>query len=460
LGPAFGIRISLALPFPTARLGEPEAYRGALRLLRERHGERRTLTQAGVDLGELPASADAQLSKLLARRVASGKYAFSPVTERAAYLGGKVRHVYRAPLADTVVLFVLAGVLTELVMPAVCERVYSYRKGRSSREAVSDLAAFVKRHRAAHADPRARGLHVLRRDIVGYGDRIPVGDDSPLWPLLTRVLEARGCPASDPFHALLRRALRPLVLRTDGTLETATRGVPMGSPLQPSICNLYLDALDRTLDALPGGFYARFGDDMLFAHESAATARAASEMVARVLGELRLELNAEKARDLYWNGAGRASADAISSAESGTTHLEYLGQRLAFDGGVALSQKKLRRIRSELRARIVQSELVLRELPLAERAGALARAVGGALDPVSPAALALAPELVKQCDDRRLLTDLDHWLTLALSEALSGRRGVRAFRSAPPRFWRAHGLISLVARRDRARATRRAEDEP
>jgi hypothetical protein len=430
-------------------------------LLRERHGERGSLTQAGVELGELPASLDAELSRLLARRVASGEYAFSPVTERAAYLGGKVRRVYRAPLADTVVLFVLAGVLTELVMPAVSERVYSYRKGRSSRDAVADLVSFVKRHRAAHRDPRARGVHVLRRDIVGYGDRIPVDDASPLWPLLTHSLEARGCPASDPFHAMVRRALTPLVLRTDGTRERATRGVPMGSPLQPSICNLYLGALDRTLEVLPGGFYARFGDDMLFAHESGEAARTASAHVTRVLGELRLELNAAKAHDLYWNGAGRPSVDPMSSLERGTTHIEYLGQRLAFAGGVGPSQKKLRRIRSELSARIVQSELLLRELPVAERARALSGAVVRALDPVSPAAFALAPELASACDDRRLLGELDHWLTRTLSEALSGRRGARAFRSAPPRFWRAHGLISLVARRDRARAKRRpSEDEP
>jgi hypothetical protein len=429
--------------------------------LRERHGERRSLLQAGVELGELPQSADAELSRLLARRVATGHYAFSPVTERAAFLGGKSRHVYRAPLADTVVLFALAGVLTELVMPAVCARVYSYRKGRSSREAVSDLVGFLKRHRAAHADPRARGLHVLRRDIVGYGDRIPVDDGSPLWPLLTRVLEARGCPASDPFHDLLRRALRPLVLRTNGALEPLTHGVPMGSPLQPSICNLYLDALDRTLEALPGGFYARFGDDMLFAHESGDVARTASNHVARVLGELRLELNPQKAHDLYWNGAGRPSAEPSSNRERGTTHIEYLGQRLAFDGGVALSQKKLRRIRNELKARVVRSELLLREVPVVERAGALSRAVQAALDPVSPAALALAPELARQCDDRRLLAELDHWLTRTLSEALSGRRGARAFRSAPPRFWRALGLVSLVMRRDRVRARApRSEGDP
>ena len=430
-----------------------------LRLLRDRHGERGSLSQAGVELGELPASSDEELSRLLARRVASGEYVFSPVTERSAYLGGKVRYVYRAPLADTVVLFVLAGVLTELVMPAVCERVYSYRKGRSSREAVTDLVGFVKRHRAAHGDPRERGVHVLRRDIVGYGDRIPVDDASPLWPLLTRVLEVRGCAASDPFHALLRRALCPLVQRTDSTLERATRGVPMGSPLQPSICNLYLDALDRTLEALPGGFYARFGDDMLFAHESGASARAASEHVTRLLVELSLELNAEKSRDLFWNGAGRASPDPISSGERGTTHVEYLGQRLAFDGGVALSQKKLRRIRGELKSRIVQSELLLREVPVAERAAALSDAVARALDPVSPAALALAPELTTACDDRRLLAQLDHWLARTLSEALSGRRGARAFRSAPPRFWRANGLVSLVARRDRARAKRPRSEE-
>lgn len=381
--------------------------------------------------------------------MADGSYVFAPVSERRAFLGGKWRHVYRAPLADTIVLFVLAGALAEIVAPLVSERVYSYRKGRSSRQAVRDLAAFVRAHRRGLRDVRERGLHVLRRDVSGYGDSIPVGDASPLWPLLRRGFERAGHAPDDAFSALVARALRPLVVRLDGTLEDAARGVPMGSPLQPSICNLYLDALDRRLEAVPGGFYARFGDDFVFAHADVLAARRASDVVETTLTELDLTLNREKERDFFWSGAGRQPAAHVSAEERGTTHVEYLGARVAFDGTTTPSTRKLGRIRSELRSRIVASERLLRDEPLAERTRALVLATNHALDPRHDAALFDAAELFIDGSNRNELAELDRWLARTLAEALTGRRGVRALRSAPPRFLREHGLISLVGRRRR-----------
>ncbi len=417
--------------------------------MRERHARHGGLAQAGLALEELFPSSDAALAKRLAPRVADGSYVFAPVRERRAFLGGKWRHVYRASLADTVVLFVLARALTEVVAPVVSERVYSYRKGRSSRQAVRDLGRFVKAHRAQVRDVRARGLHVLRRDVSGYGDSIPVGETSPLWPLLRRALERAGYAPNDAFTRLVERALRPSVVRLDGTLERAARGVPMGSPLQPAVCNLYLDALDRRLAALPGGFYARFGDDFVFVHPAVEAAREASEIVAATLAELDLTLNAEKVRDLFWSGAGRHPAQSVSERQRGTTHVEYLGERVAFDGTTTPSEKKLRRLRSELQSRIVASERLLGDASLEDRLAALVRATNGALDPRSDAAVSDALELWIDGSDRRKLAELDHWVALTLARALSGQGGVRALRSAPPRFLREHGLISLVARRRR-----------
>jgi hypothetical protein len=432
-------------------LADPELYRQALALLRARHGAHGRLEQLGLTLGELSESADPALCRILAARVSSGDYVFSPVREREAFLGGKRRLVYRAPLSDTVVLFALSRVATAVVDAAVSERVYSYRKGRSSEQAVRDLARFVRAHRGSRHDVRQRGLHVLRRDVAGYGDAIPVDATSPLWPLLDAAFERAGEATDGALAATLRAAIVPLIERRDGSVTRAERGVPMGSPLQPLVCNLYLTAVDRVFEAIPGAFYARFGDDLLLAHADADVVRRASADLDATLGELRLTLNPDKRRDLFWNGAGRSPAVALSSAERGSTHIEYLGARIAFDGGVAPSVRKQRRLRQELGARVRGSEALLREEPAAEKMRALAAVVGRALDPKSEVALDLAGEVLRLCDDRRALGELDHWLWGVCASALSGRPGVRAFRSVSPRDLREHGLPSFVAARHRAR---------
>lgn len=431
-------------------LAEPGAYRTVIALLRERQLRQSALTQDDVELDELSEAGEVALARKLAALVARGEYVFSPVVEREAFLGGKVRRVYRAPLADTIVLFVLARVLTALTGSAVSRHVYSYQKGRSSQQAVRDVAGFVRAHRRNEPRVALRGLHVLRRDVAGYGDRIPVHDASPLWPQLALALERAGCAPNQPFQRLIRTALRPVVAHANGTQQTPNAGIPMGSPLQPAICNLYLGKVDSRLESISDGFYARFGDDMFFAHASAAVARSASECVEQELSALELTLNAEKSHDLFWNGAGRLPNDPLSADERGTTHVEYLGSRLAFDGSIAPSRHKLRRIQTELRARIGASERLLRDVPLADRVQALTGAVRLALDPKSELAVPLAAELVSVCDDRRELAALDRWLVRELAQALTGAPGMRGLRSAPPRFLRQHGLISLVARRARS----------
>jgi hypothetical protein len=187
----------------------------------------------------------------------------------------------------------------------------------------------------------------------------------------------------------------------------------------------------------------------VFVHPAVEAASEASEIVRATLAELDLTLNAEKVRDLFWNGAGRHPAPSVSEHQRGTTHIEYLGERVAFDGTTTPSEKKLRRLRSELRSRIVASERLLGDASLEDRLRALVGATNGALDPRSDAALSDALELWLDGSDRRKLAELDHWVALTLAGALSGRGGVRALRSAPPRFLREHGLISLVARRRR-----------
>lgn len=433
-------------------LAEPELYRDALALLRERHAAHGRLEQLGLTLGELSEASDPALCRALAARVSSGGYVFSAFREREAFLGGKRRLVYRATITDTIVLFALSRLATSTLDASVSARVYSYRKGRSSEQAVRDLARYVRAHRAAEQDVRRRGLHVLRRDIAGYGDAIPVDDASPLWPVLDAALARAGEAPDGALGKMLRAGIRPVVERRDGATERAEHGVPMGSPLQPLVCNLYLGAVDRALERVEGAFYARFGDDLLFCHPDAEVTRRANASLDAELVALRLALNPGKRRDLFWNGAGRRPGDAVSPEERGTTHVEYLGARVAFDGGMSPSRKKLRRLQSVLGARLRASEVVLRDEPVEARVRALATVVTRAVDPKSDVALDVAGELLRVTDDRRVLRELDDWLRGACAQVMTGRRGVRAFRSLSPRALGEAGLPSLVARRDRSRS--------
>src|SRR5262249_34298012 len=148
---------------------------------------------------------------------------------------------------------------------------------------------------------------------------------------------------------------------------------------------------------------------------------------------------ADKRRRCFWNGAGRAAGSV-----AGTTHIAFLGCRIAFEGTVGLPRAKLRAILQDLRARARRAAALAGP---AEVCAALARA----LDPRAPSATAYAPWLRGVVNDRRQLGEIDHELCRAVASAVTGRPAPRAFRELPPRALRALGLPSLVAERNRSR---------
>jgi hypothetical protein len=432
---------------PASLLASPSTYLFALKGLRERHGLRADgFREPELSLAELPRDADSELAALLARAVSTEQYRFSPVIQRRAFLGGKIRFVHRPALSDSIVLMALARVLSAMIEPWLSERVYSYRKGRSSLLAVRDLARFVRRHRRERKQLFQRGLFVLRRDVQGYGDSIPVDAASPLWPMLKQALERAGCSHDHLLQRLLPAALCPLVEQDSGGYRRPARGVPMGTPLQPPICNLYLGPVDAALSAYSGGYYARYGDDLLFAHPELEAAREAAAALERELTWLGLALSPTKCFDIYWNGAGRAGPGGFR----GTTHVEYLGCRLSFSANLGLGRRKLRCLHRGLERRVRASAALLAELPTATKLISLISVVNRALDPEHELALPEAAELSALVDDRQILAGLDRLIARVLAEVLSGRAGVRAFRSVPYRRLREAGLVSLEARRRRA----------
>ncbi len=420
-------------------LADPARYRRALERLRDRPARRLDAVDGdGVSLRHLLLDVPS-VARRIAAAVKNGMLEPRPAEVRRVLLD-KERELFRFAPADEVVHGVLAEILVELLEPRLSPCLWSYRRGRSSVQAVAALAGFVRAHARARADVRARGLHILHADVRRYGESIRLDAGAPLWADLRALLG----PLDAPRFALVERLVRPDVL-LDGAAATPIVGVATGSPIATVLTNLYLAPVDAALDAVPGAFYARYGDDLFFAHADRAVVERAERELTAILDARGLALHPSKRHACFWNGAGRAANDV-----PGATHVTFLGCRVGFDGTVGLPRPKLRELLGDLRPRIRRAARLAAALPASERAGVVATVVRRALDARSPLATALAPWLTSIVTDRRQLAEIDRLVALEVAGAVTGRSGPRAFRALPyRRLRREHGLPSLVVRRNR-----------
>jgi hypothetical protein len=439
-------------------LASAALYESEIQLLAERRRSQGWRVEPELT-APLVARHAATVARMLAAEVRSGRYEFAPLVPHAAMLNGKPRTIYRIDPLDAVVLGVLTRVLAAAIEPQLGDALHSYRKGRSQWSACRALLRYLREHARRRSDPRTRGVFVLRRDVRRYDENIPVGDDSALWTTLQRLLgDARlGIGAGiDEVHAFVRRAFRPLVARPDGEPRRLERGVPTGLPTQTIACNTYLLPLDEQLHEL-GGFYARYGDDILFAHPERSVAEEAARRLEAGVSALDLTFNAQKSQAFWLTSPGRAHPDAHGFAPA--ARLPYLGLDVGFDGA-RLRADKRRALWLSLRARIAQADRLFAALPEAERAQALCSVVATAFDPRSPLCDRYASWLHFDVMSIGDLKQLDHQLALTIAERLAGQRGVRAFRRFPPALlYREHGLPSLVRAFTRARGAGRAAAE-
>jgi hypothetical protein len=286
---------------------------------------------------------------------------------------------------------------------------------------------------------------VLRRDVQAYTDSIPVGDDSPLWPLLERSFPR--CSATD--WELVRSVIRPEIALDDGTRTRRERGVPTGQPISCVLFNLYLADFDRRFDSITGGFYARYCDDLLFAHPDFAVAMEADTTIDALLAERRLSINPLKSRTLYLTGAGRASTSWPDAR--GTTSVPFLGCSVSARGTVALGRSKRRRFLNELEKRLQRTARAVSPAAIDEVGPVLCAVVNRALQSRAEFSQARSAALLRRAvTDRRDLRQLDYLIARLVVHAATGEPGVRGFRRVPYRKLREDwGLLSLERVRNR-----------
>jgi reverse transcriptase-like protein len=387
-----------------------------------------------------------RVARLLATTVAGGDYRLEPARIRTLRVDGKARTVFTYRLTDVIVHGAVGSILQEAIAPHLSPQLYSYRAGMSWWRSVADFASFVRTHRRSRPDPRTRHLYVLRRDIDSYTDSIPVGERSRIWPLVRDILGSEVEPAD---WALVQKVIRPDVVRPGGGESCVCRGVATGQPISCVLFNLYLTELDHDLDGMPGAFYARYSDDILFAHPDADVARAVADRIDERLRELGLRCNRPKSLDLYLTGAGRASTRWPGAR--GTTSVPLLGTRVAADGTVSLGRAKTRALLRDVDRRAHRAATTVGR----EDRERLGRTVCMMINRVlaawsSPVQQRSAPLLRRAVTDRRQLEQVDYLIARIVLRAVTGRPGARAFRDIPYRKMRDDwGLLSVLDSRNR-----------
>ena len=386
-----------------------------------------------------------KVGRLLARDVSRGRYQLEPGELRTIKVRNKLREVFACRMTDLIVHGVVADIVAEASAQRVSDRVFSYRKGMASMTPVAEFAAYLRAHRRSRPDPRERGVYVLRRDVRKYFDSIPIGRDSPLWPMLEAELGA-------PLHPLVESVIRAEMRLAEGGLATRIRGLPTGQPVSSVLANLYLSDMDRAVEDTPGGFYARYGDDFLFAHPDPAVTAAADAAMASHLHRLSPTVNAEKNRTVFLTPAGRPSAEWPSA--QGAPAVPFLGSRIAADGTVGLDPPKVRGLLREIDRRTAATVATLRGADRVQVGRTVCTVVNAALDPHTALTQHRSALLLRRVvTDRTQLAQLDHQIARIVAQALTGRAGAQAFRRWPPRALRRElGLVSLVAARNGRRS--------
>ena len=389
----------------------------------------------------------ARVARLLARDVSSGAYALQPGELRTIKARNKLREVYSCRLTDLIVHGVVADLVREAVAPTLSPRVFSYRKGTSWTAPIAQFAAWVRATRAAQPDVRERGVYVLRCDVDSYTDSIPLGPSSPLWAML-------GPHLGYPLHPVVHEVIKTTMRVPGGAVASRDLGLPMGQPIAPVLANLYLGELDAALAAVPGGFYARYGDDFLFAHPDPAAVCAGIATTDAVLARLALTANERKRQVVYLTPPGRPS-DAWPRAR-GAPAVQFLGTRVDATGTIGLDHPKVRAVLREVDRRSAATVRTVGRRGREEAGRAVCAVVNRALDPRGQLTQQRSAILLRRVvTDRAQLRQLDHRIAQIVASAVTGRAGPRAFREVPYRTLREEwGLVSLVAARNACRSSR------